>query len=92
VKRPFLATSKNGPTGRRLPAPCYPPGVPLPYAERTGQASGGWVANFRVWTIWGESPLSVEELRGQGVELFGRSEVLFSGLGHHPPHLLTKRS
>ena len=31
----------------------------------------------------GQLPLSVAGLRGQGVEQFGRSEALFSGLHHH---------
>ena len=31
----------------------------------------------------GQLPLSVGRLRGQGVEQFGRSEALFSGLDHY---------
>ena len=35
----------------------------------------------------GQLPLSVGGLRGEGVELFGRSEALVSGLHHHLPFL-----
>jgi hypothetical protein len=31
----------------------------------------------------GQLPWSVEGLRGQGIELFSRSEAFFSGLHHH---------
>jgi len=43
----------------------------------------GCVANFAQEVVKGQLPLSVEGLRGQGVEQFGRSEALCSGLHHH---------
>jgi hypothetical protein len=43
----------------------------------------GCVANFAQEVMQGQLSLSVGRLRGQGVEQFGRSEPLFSGLHHH---------
>src|SRR6266446_3124649 len=43
----------------------------------------GSVANFAQEVVQGQLPLSVEGLSGQGVEQFGRSEALVSGLHHH---------
>src|SRR5262249_32468313 len=45
--------------------------------------SAGFVANFAQEVMKGQSPWSVEGLRGQGVEQFGRSAALVSGLHHH---------
>ena len=50
----------------------------------------GFVANFAQKVIPGQLPLSVRRLRGERVELFGRSEALFSSLNHHlffPDHV-----
>ena len=61
--------------------------MPLsPY--RTGLAGRhgtrlGFVANFAQKVIPGQLPLSVRRLRGERVELFGRSEALFPRLNHH---------
>ena len=52
-------------------------------------ARGGWteqrgsVANFAQEVVQGQLPLSVEGLRGQGVEQFGRSAALVSSLNYH---------
>ena len=43
----------------------------------------GCVANFAQEVVKGQLPLSVGGLGGQGVEQFGRSEALVSGLDHH---------
>jgi hypothetical protein len=43
----------------------------------------GCVANFAQEVVEGQSPLSVEGLSGQGVEQFGRSKALVSGLHPH---------
>ena len=51
-------------------------------ATPTG-SSTGFVANFAQEVMKGQLPLSVRGLSGQGVELFGRSEALVSGLDHH---------
>src|SRR2546423_1087076 len=42
-----------------------------------------FVANFAQKVIPGQLPLSVRRLRGERVELFGRSEALFPSLNHH---------
>jgi hypothetical protein len=42
-----------------------------------------FVANFAQEVVKGQLPLSVEGLSGQGVEQFGRSAALVSGLRHH---------
>src|SRR5262249_28587573 len=67
---------------------CYP--VP---EERTGSFScvvvspprghGSFVANFAQKVILGQLPLSVRRLRGERVELFGRSAALFPSLNYH---------
>jgi hypothetical protein len=43
----------------------------------------GFVANFAQEVMKGQLPWSVEGLRGQGIELFSRSEALCSGLYRH---------
>ena len=43
----------------------------------------GFVANFVQKVMTGQLPLSVRRLRGERVELFGRSEALFPSLNHH---------
>ena len=43
----------------------------------------GFVANFAQKVMKGQLPLSVRRLRGERVELFGRSEALFPSLHHH---------
>jgi hypothetical protein len=51
---------------------------------------GGFVANFAQKVMTGQLPLPVRRLRGERVELFGRSEALFPGLNHHlffPDHV-----
>ena len=50
---------------------------------RVGGAVAGFVANFAQEVIKGQWPLSVEGLRSQGIELFGRSEALCSGLNYN---------
>jgi hypothetical protein len=45
-------------------------------------APNGCVANFTQEGMKEQLPLSAGELSGQGIELFGRSEVLVSGLDH----------
>ena len=52
-----------------------------PYVGRG--ISLGSVANFAQEVVKRQLPLSVWGLSGQGVEQFGRSEALFSGLHHH---------
>jgi hypothetical protein len=47
----------------------------------------GFVANFAQEVMKGQLPWSVEGLRGQGIELFGRSEAFVSLLHHHLPFL-----
>jgi hypothetical protein len=50
----------------------------------------GFVANFAQQVMTGQLPLSVRRLRGERVELFGRSEALFPSLNHHlffPDHV-----
>ena len=50
----------------------------------------GFVANFAQKVMMGQLPLSVRRLRGERVELFGRSEALFPSLNHHlffPDHV-----
>ncbi len=50
----------------------------------------GFVANFAQKVMTGQLPLSVRRLRGERVELFGRSEALFPSLNHHlffPDHV-----
>gem|GEM_PF-3333747 len=42
-----------------------------------------FVANFAQEVMKGQLPLSVGRLGGQGVEQFGRSEPLVSGLEYH---------
>jgi hypothetical protein len=42
-----------------------------------------YVANFGQEVVKGQLPLSMEGLRGQGVEQFGRSAALSAGLHHH---------
>ena len=49
----------------------------------TGGTLGGFVANCAQEVMKGQLPWSVEGLRGQGIELFSRSEAFFSGLHHH---------
>ena len=44
---------------------------------------GGFVAIFAQEVEKGQWPLSVEGLRGQGVEQFGRSEAFVSSLHYH---------
>ena len=41
-----------------------------------------FVANFAQEVMKGQLPWSVEGLRGQGIELFSRSEALVSGLDY----------
>ena len=53
---------------------------------RLGEKSG-FVANFAQEVMKGHLPWSVEGLRGQGRELFGRSEAFVSLLHHHLPFL-----
>ena len=51
---------------------------------------GGFVANFVQKVMTGQLPLSVRRLRGERVELCGRSEALFPSLNHHlffPDHV-----
>ncbi len=43
----------------------------------------GCVANFAQEVMQEQLPLSVGELRGEGVELFGCSEILVSLLDYH---------
>ncbi len=50
-------------------------------------APKGYVANFAQEVVKGQLPLSVEGLRGQGVEQFSRSEALGSLLNHQLPFL-----
>ena len=50
----------------------------------------GFVANFAQKVMKGQLSLSVRRLRGEGVELFGRSAALFPSLHHHlffPDHV-----
>ena len=47
----------------------------------------GFVANFAQEVMKGQLPWSVGGLRGQGIELFGRSEAFVSLLHHHLPFL-----
>ena len=56
----------------------YVPAVLVPLAR-----TDGCVANFAQEVVKGQLPLSVGGLGGQGVEQFGRSEALVSGLDHH---------
>ena len=51
--------------------------------EREVSPQEGSVANFVQNVMKGQLPLSVRRLRGESVELFGRSEALVSGLHHH---------
>ena len=54
-----------------------------PLGSKSGSATeSGFVANFAQEVMKGQLPLSVGGLGGQGVELFGRSEALVSGLDH----------
>jgi len=49
-----------------------------------------FVANFAQEVMKGQLPWPVEGLRGQGIELFGRSEALVFRLYHHlffPDHV-----
>ena len=48
-----------------------------------GGTGRGFVANFAQKVIPGQLPLSVRRLRGERVELFGRSEALFPSLNYH---------
>jgi len=43
----------------------------------------GFVANFAQKVMQGQLPLSVRSIRGERVELFGRSEALCPSLNHH---------
>src|SRR5205814_8699860 len=45
--------------------------------------NAGFVANFAQEVMKGQWPLSVGKLRGQGIELFGRSAALCSSLYPH---------
>ena len=59
-------------------------------AARHRDAVHGFVANFAQKVMTGQFPLSVQRLRGERVELFGRSEALFPSLHHHlffPDHV-----
>ncbi len=47
---------------------------------------GGFVANFAQKVMTGQLPLSVRRLRGERVELCGRSEALFPSLNHGLDH------
>jgi hypothetical protein len=55
----------------------------LAKAEESLRTAEGFVANFAQEVMKGQLPWSVERLRGQGIELFGRSEALCSGLYYH---------
>jgi hypothetical protein len=44
--------------------------------------NAGCVANFAQEVVKGQLPLSMEGLRGQGIEQFGRSEALVSLLDY----------
>ena len=63
----------------------------LPFHLWEGEeGSHGFVANFAQKVMKGQLPLSVRRLRGEGVELFGRSEALVPSLNHHlffPDHV-----
>ena len=51
-------------------------------ASAGGTSWGGCVANFAQEVMKGQLSLSAGGLSGQGVEQFGRSEALVSGLDH----------
>jgi len=53
-------------------------GVWQPRRMRAVRSEKGCVANFAQEVVKGQLPLSVEGLRGQGVEQFGCSEALVS--------------
>src|SRR3989454_3733651 len=55
----------------------------LLYMESKWSSLVGSVANFAQGAMKGQWPLSVWGLRSEGVEQFGRSEVLFSDLHDH---------
>src|SRR5262249_13303956 len=57
------------------------------YAKLAYETYRGCVANFAQEVAKGQLPLSVEGLRGQGVEQFGRSEALVSLLDYQLPFL-----
>lgn len=74
------------------------PDMPLPKPQpplasnkrRRRRSQEGFVANFAQKVMKGQLPLSVRRLRGERVELFGRSEALFPSLNHHlffPDHV-----
>ena len=52
-----------------------------------GGRYGGFVANFAQEVLKGQLPLSAGGLRGEGIELFGRSEAFVSLLDHQLPFL-----
>ena len=53
----------------------------------TSRGGSIYVANFAQEVVKGQLPLCVEELSGQGVEQFGRSAALVSGLNLQLPFL-----
>jgi len=57
-------------------------GIELTDLEAVGKAYCGYVANFVYEVVKRQLRLSVGGLGGQGVEHFGRSEALVSGLDH----------
>jgi hypothetical protein len=65
-----------------VPTRVFPLESPL-----TSRGGSIYVANFVQEVVQGQLPLSVEGLRGQGVEQFGRSEALVSLLDHQLPFL-----
>ena len=61
-----------------VPTRVFPLASPL-----TSRGGSIYVANFTQVVVKEQLPLSVGRLGGQGVEQFGRSEPLVSGLEYH---------
>ena len=95
-QRPESHLVPSSPFSRPLRArDCGPALASLPHLlpgvrRRPQMSSRGFVANFAQKVMTGQLPLSVRRLRGERVELFGRSEALFPGLNHQlffPDHV-----